>query len=191
MKIGLREIVLVVLLASTPLGAWWFVFRPRDARNQELLEQIEAKQEKLRALNRVTGTIGDLQQEIEGRRKAIGYFQAKLPSEKDIDRVLQEIWRLAEASQLITKSIRTVARRTNAPAGGPREQPVTIQLEGDFVGFYTFLQALENQPRIMHIGRMTLTKFEKGDEGDIQASFEMSVFFEQEGKGAACPPKNS
>ena len=37
-------------------------------------------------------------------------------------------------------------------AGAHSEQPILMNLEGDFRGFYTFLQALERQPRIMRIG---------------------------------------
>jgi Tfp pilus assembly protein PilO len=188
MKLSLREAVLFVLLVSIPVGAWWFVFRPRNARNAEMLKQIETKQKRLRALNRVTGTIGNLQKEIAARKQAIDYFQAKLPNEKEIDKVLQEVWRLAEANSLMTKSIRTLSRSGssgNRDAAGPREQPVAVQLEGDFIGFYTFLQTLENQPRIMRIADMNITKLDKDGEGRIKASFEMTVFFEQEGRERA------
>ncbi len=191
MKFGLREIIFVFLLASIPVGAWWFVFRPNNARNAEIIKQIEARQEKLRALNQVTGTIGDLHKEILSRKKAIGYFQTRLPSEKEIDKVLQEIWRLAEANQLTTKSIRTLSRKNDAPtsANAPREQPIVVQLEGSFMGFYAFLQALENQPRIMRIRKMKLKTSEKLSEGHVQIGFEMCVFFDRKSKRSKCPSK--
>jgi Tfp pilus assembly protein PilO len=185
MRFGLRETIFVVVLMCIPVSAWWFVLRPMNERKAEMIKEIEANQEKLRALNRVTGTIGDLQKEIEARRQAIDYFQAKLPSEKEIDRVLEEVWRLAETNRLITKSIRTLKRKQSSltSGGGPSEQPIAVQLEGDFHGFYTFLQALENQPRIMRIQEMSLGKLRDAPEGSVKASFEMFVFFEPDNEG--------
>jgi len=192
MKFGLRESVFMVMLVSLPLGAWWLVFRPQNARNEHMTAQIEAKQKKLRALNQVTATIGDLQKEIAAQEDAFRYFQKKLPNEKEIDKVLQEIWRTAELNELKTKSIRTLTRTGNGAAAspdGPHEQPIAVQLEGRFTGFYTFLQAIENQPRIMRITKMSLKTEEKDNDGNVVANFEMSVFFEKEGKGKEWPSK--
>jgi Tfp pilus assembly protein PilO len=188
MKFGLRELVLVALLLSLPVGAWWFVFRPRNARDAEIREAIAGKQRKLQALNRATATIGDLQHEIASLQEAIRFFQSKLPSEKEIDRVLQEIWRMAEASHLATKSIRTLERsqskRFTSTRGPHAEQPILIELEGDFLGFYTFLLALESQPRIMRIQDMTLQKTKsKSNQGKVHATFVVSIFFERNGNG--------
>ncbi|HAU36610.1 MAG TPA: hypothetical protein DCX07_02695 [Phycisphaerales bacterium] len=184
MKFGLREIVFVLLLMGIPLAAWWLDFRPTNKLNAEIMAEIETRQEKLRQLNRATGTIGDLEREISSLQNAIKFFQSKLPNEKEVDKILQEIWKLAEQNKLATKSIRTQQRRLDtADAAGPHaEQPITVQLEGDFQGFYAFLLALENQPRIMRISQMRLKKLQKASEGQIQATFEMSIFFEKSGK---------
>ena len=183
MKFGPREVVFLVILLAIPLSAWRFVFRPLNAQNAEMRREITAKQEKLKTLNRATGTIGNLQKEIAALGKAVAFFQAKLPSEKEIDKVLQEAWRLAEANKLITKSIRTLDRKNSAfttPTGLHREQPIAVQLEGEFMGLYAFLQALENQPRIMRIRQMKLSKLAKAPQGHVHAEFTMSVFFEKE-----------
>jgi len=182
MKFGLREIVFVVLLMGIPVVSWWFVFRPQNAQCQEMRAQIEAKQARLRELNRATATIGDLRDRIGKLEKAMAYFRSKLPSEKEIDKVLQEIWRLAESNQLRAKSIRTMDRTKGPTAfasnGEFCEQPIAVQLEGGFLGFYAFLQALENQPRIMRIQKMDLAKPRSGVQGDMQVDFNMSIFFE-------------
>ncbi|MCD6378470.1 MAG: hypothetical protein J7L99_06445, partial [Planctomycetes bacterium] len=91
MKFGIREVVFVVLLAAIPVGAWWFVFRPADARNAEMLKQIKTKQQKLRELNKATATIGDLKVEINSFKEAINFFRAKLPTEKEMDQVLKGV----------------------------------------------------------------------------------------------------
>ena len=189
MKFGLRELVFVLLLMAIPLGAWWFAFRPRDAMDATMLRQIEAKRAKLQELNKTTATIGDMQREIASLEKGIAFLQAKLPSEKEIDKVLQEVWRLAEANRLTTKSIRTTSKNPQlvfaASDGSQAELPIEMKLEGNFLGFYAFLLALENQPRIMRIRKMTLSKPPTGEEGAMQAEFEMTVFFERLAKEKA------
>ena len=185
MKFGVREIAFLVVIAATPVAAWWLVFRPGNARNQAMLMEIESRQAKLRELNRATGTIGDLKVEIASLEEAIEFFRSRLPSEKEIDKVLGEVWRLAEANSLSTKSIRPI--KTSAPAflsktGGPyAEQSLSMKLEGPFTGFYGFLLALEAQPRIVRIQEMTIEKPAKGKEGTVNAACKMSVFFERSG----------
>lgn len=192
MKVGLREILFVILLLAIPVGAWWFVFRPANIQHSKMREQIAAKQEKLRKLNRVVGTVGELQKEIDSLKKAVAFFRSKLPQEKEIDKVLQEIWRLAEKNKLITKSIRTISgcKRTDDfyASSSHAEQPINILIEGDFKGFYSFLQDLECQSRIMRISKMKLAKpktnrTKKVKNGYIQADFEMSLFFERSEEG--------
>ena len=180
MKFGVREILFALLLVGIPAGAWWFVLRPANIHQDVLREEVQAKQEKLQKLNRLIGSVGSLKKEIASLEKAIAFFQSKLPSEKEIDKVLQEIWRLAMHNSLISKRIRPQPRAKESfyTTGGQAEQPIVIELEGDFSGFYAFLQALEAQPRIMRISQMGLLKHPKAPEGHIKASFNMAVFFE-------------
>jgi Tfp pilus assembly protein PilO len=192
MKLGLREVIFILLLMGIPVAAYAFVFRPQNLRNAEMLRQIEARQERLRELNTATATIGDLKKEIASLEEAVRFFQSKLPNEKEMDKVLREIWRLAEANQLMAKSIRTLPVSDQAAASaGPHEQPITVKLEGDFRGFYGFLQSLENQPRIMRISKMTVGKLKDAPEGQVQVDFDMSIFFDRAGKEDPCPPKKS
>ena len=184
MKLRLRELVFLLLLVAIPLGSWWIVFRPRNAREAEMTRQIALKQAKLQQLNQTIGAIGDIQGEIKSLEKGIGFLRSKLPTEKEIDKVLQEVWRLAESNQLITKSIRTLDKPDVSYAAGTShaEQPIAMKLEGDFRGFYAFMIALENQPRIMRIKKMTLTRPDRSAQGFMQANFEMTVFFDRSDK---------
>ena len=190
MKFGPREIVFIVLLMVIPVGAWWFVFRPQNASNAEMRRQIEAKQAKLRQLNETIGTIGDLEKQIDELTEAVQYFQSKLPSEKEVDKILQEIWLLAKSNKLNPKSIRTLKKQSGkegfvTESSDQAEQPIKVRLEGNFRGFYAFLLALENQPRITRIREMHLKKPQNGPKGHIESEFEISIFFERNSKEEA------
>jgi Tfp pilus assembly protein PilO len=179
----LRQVVFVFLLVGILVGSWFLVFRPRDVWDTRMRQQIDAKQKQLQKLNRATATIGDLKAEIAELEKAVTFFHSKLPSEKEIDKVLEELWRLAENNNLAIKSINAMRRGQSSPfimAGGPHaEQPIRMKFEGDFIGFYGFLLALEAQPRIMRIQKMTLNRTDAA-RGLVTVEMEMSVFFEQQ-----------
>ena len=181
MRFGLREGILAVVLMAAPLVAWWWIFQPQNAEATQMRDQIEAKQAKLQDLNHATATIGDVKQRIDKLENAMEFFHSKLPSEKEIDKVLKGMWRLAESNHLKAKSIRTLDRTKSgisAGVSGHREQPILVKLEGNFLGFYRFLQALENEPRIMRIHQMSLARPRQGEEGNMEAEFTMTIFFE-------------
>ncbi len=183
MKFGKRELLLLALLAAVPIGTWWFIYRPHNDYEAELIHEVEAKQQQLTRLNQATATIGDLREEISSLEEAVGFFRSKLPSEKEIDKVLQDLWLLAEQNELTTKSIRTIARNQSTTlteeGGWHAEQPIQMRLEGDFIGLYSFLLELENQPRIMRILRMNVGVPRDGPPGHVEAEFVLSIFFEQ------------
>ena len=187
MRFGIREIVFILLLGAIPLAAWWFAFRPGNARNAEMMRQIEARQAKLRELNKARATIGDLESEIKSLQGAIEFFRSKLPSQKEMDKVLQEVWQLAEANHLTTKSIRTLkpgqSTTLTDPNGPYAEQPISIQLESSFMGFYGFLLALERQPRIMRILDVDIRELSPARPGRVAVNCLVCVFFERSGAG--------
>ena len=65
------------------------------------------------------------------------------------------------------------------------EQPLKVELEGNFEGFYEFMLALENLPRITRIFDLKLKKISqlsgpKKDDlppGSVSAEFTLSIYF--------------
>ena len=188
MRSGPREIVFIVLLIVIPLGAWRYVIQPRNTHAEQIHRAIEAKQDELKALDRTKATIGDLKKEIAQLSEAMAFFQSKLPNEKEIDKVLHSLWQLAKSNELVTKGIRTKDRKkpseTSLTSSQHCDQPIAMQLEGNFTKFYTFCQDLEDQPRIMRVSEMKISQAADAPEGFIQVELTMSVFFEaDDGQG--------
>jgi len=182
-----RQGAFILMLLGIVLGAWYFMFLPRDREDRQMRLAIAAKQRQLQKINRATATIGNLE-EISNLDKAIQFFQSKLPNEKEMDKVLEEVWRLAEANDMATKGI--YATKSNGispfvPAGATQvEQPIKMEFVGDFMGFYGFLLALEAQPRIMRVREIKLEPDASNNsdvkKGQIRASLMMSIFFENQ-----------
>lgn len=181
MRFGYREIVFVALLIAIPSGTWRYVIRPRNARAEQIHQAIKAKQEELKALDRTRDAIGDLKKEIAELSEAMAFLESKLPNEKGIDKVLHSLWQLAKSNELVTKGIRARDRKESGVFSlrSPHcDQLITMQLEGNFMKFYAFLQDVEAQPRITRIREIKITEAKDAPEGFIQADFTMSVFFE-------------
>ena len=92
---------------------------------------------------------------IDELSSAIKFFEQKLPQEKDVGDILQQVWDMAKTNSLQSKTVKPDKAET-----GPNysELPIQMSLSGDFKGFYAFLQQLERMPRITRVTNMALSK---------------------------------
>ena len=174
MKLGIRELVFFVVMLALLGSSYYFVFTKANLKKQGLLGEIRGKQTALSNLQAATAGIEDLNRKIEELQQAITFFESKLPQEKEVDKILKEVWQMAEANSLQTKTIKTL--RTER---GPNysEQPIELSLQGDFNGYYSFLLQLEKLQRITRVTQMNLQKISDRD-GEMNASMTLSIFFE-------------
>jgi type IV pilus assembly protein PilO len=177
MKLGLREMIFLGAMLTLLGSAYFFFFNKVNQRRSALQADIALKQKTLDEVQRSTAGIDDLKGKIVELQKAIAFFNSKLPREKEIDQILKQTWRMAESDSLATKSIKTLKSRK---AAGYSEQPIEIDLSGDFNGFYSFLLQLEKLPRITRVTDMHLSKI-NGQDGQMRARMTMSIFFEPDG----------
>jgi Tfp pilus assembly protein PilO len=186
MKPSPREIIFALVLLAIPMAAWMLEFAPRQLRQKELKKQIASKQIKLDKLfekKQLSGAIGDLRDQIAQGKEAVDIFRSRLPDEKDVDQIVREVWRLAKSNDLSPTSLRTIPHRKDkqfTDRTGPHgEQPVLIQLEGNFKGLYSFMLDMESQSRITRVRQMTLKTPGKDHIGEVSATIEFSIFFER------------
>src|SRR5216110_1977268 len=136
MKFGIREIIFVVVMLGLLGSTNYFVFSKANKRKADLMADIRTKQQALSNFQQATAGIDDLNRKIDELQQAITFFESKLPQEKEVDKILKEVWQMAEANSLQTRTIKTLKSER-----GPNysEQPIQMSLSGDFNGFYTFL----------------------------------------------------
>jgi Tfp pilus assembly protein PilO len=181
MKLGFRELLFVCVIVGLLGCTYLFVFKKSQARRAELRAEIERKQTALTNLTQATAGIEDLTKMVNDLEQAIKFFDSKLPQEKEVDQILKEVWQLAEANQLQTKTIKTMKADPNA---GYSEQPIMLAFSGNFYGYYSFLQQLEKLPRITRVTKMDLKKMNDRD-GFMEADMTLSIYFEPESKVAS------
>jgi len=181
MKLGIREVVLVAVLLALLAGSYVFIFQKVNAQRQKLLDETSQEQQTLQDVRQATANIDDMSKKIAQMQKAITFFQSRLPAERDVDKMLKEVWQMANSNNLTTSTIKTLVSSHNVNYS---EQPIQMSLIGNFDGFYSFLQQLERLDRITRVTGMRLQRID-GDNGKMQAQLTLSIFFTPAQDGVA------
>lgn len=186
MRFGIREAIFLIVLLAVPAVSLFYVFQPRNEEIRQALDEINVKQARLDRLEAVTRNIDDIGLAIEQGRESVDMVEAKLPSERDVEGILDEVWHITHRNRLTVKSVKT---NKPAPAAGYRELPLDIVVEGEFDGFYQFLLELENLPRITRVHALHLERAGRTAQADtaphaMKAEFTLSIYFEPDGTDA-------
>lgn len=179
MKLGTRELIFLVIMIGVMGCAYLFIQRINGTR-QTLLADTVHKRQVMLSVTEATRGIENLTSKLDELKKAIVFFESKLPREKEVNAILDQVSRMAGGNSLQCKSVKTLK---SAKAAGYSEQPIEIALSGNFYGFYSFLLQLENLPRITRITRMDLSKID-GRDGEMEAKLTLSIYFEPDAAAA-------
>ena len=173
---GLRKAVFFALLTGVAVLGHQYMIRPANKHLAEAKARVETKMAKLTEFERATAAAEDLTKQLAQLQEAISFFESRLPPKSQIHEVLEQVTVIAQKQGLKPKTIRTLTKKNNS---GCIEQPLKMELEGNFKAFYSFLLELEKLPRIMKIRELELDKM-TDNEGQIAADFVVSIFFQHE-----------
>ena len=181
MQFGPRTLIFVILLLVMPIASYWFLFKPLQERVDSAKTEIQEKTQQLSALRTALAGSSSMKGDIEELRKAITFLESRLPEEKEMDKVLKEVWQLAEKHGLTTKSVRSLKVSQGANYS---EQPIRMVINGRLKdGFYPFLWEVEHLPRLTKISEMKIDADEK--TGRVTADFVLTIYFESGGQKVA------
>lgn len=173
MTSGIRHLIFFVLMIGMAYASWAYMIRPANAALSGERREVEQRRARLVELDRAKGTASDLDSQLKRVEEAIQIFESKLPPKSEIHRVLESVTLIAQKQGLTAKTI-SALKTTNR--NGYIEQPLKMELQGDFNSFYAFLLELERMDRITKIRELTLKK-KSQFEGQTEATFIMSIFF--------------
>jgi len=174
MTSGLRKVVFFVLLLGVAVVGYQYMIKPANKRLAEAKGRVDTKLAKLSEFEKAASAAEDLTKQLEQLKEAIEFFESKLPPKSQIHQVLEQVTVIAQKQDLKPKTIRTLTKKDNS---GYIEQPLKMELEGNFSSFYAFLLELEKLPRIMKIRELKLEK-KTDNEGQVGADFIVSIFFQ-------------
>jgi type IV pilus assembly protein PilO len=169
-----RKAVFFVLLLGVAVVGYQYMIKPANEHLAEVKNRVDVKFAQLAKFQQASAAAEDLSKQLEQLQEALGVFESRLPPKSQIHEVLKQVTVIAQKEGLEPKLIRTLKNKNNS---GYIEQPLKMELEGNFSSFYSFLLELENLPRIMKIRELKLEK-KKADDGRISANFIVSIFFQ-------------
>lgn len=155
MKLGIREIAFLLVLAAIPVAAWFFVFEPRNQDIEQSRQEIAKMETTLVRLDQLTREVGDVREAISEAEVRLAEFRQNIPDADEVDDMLAEIHRIGERNSLSIASIRALKQTEDQ---GYAEIPLSMQIEGQFKGLYRFLIDLERLPRIIRVQNLELER---------------------------------
>lgn len=173
---GLRKAVFFALVLGLVVVGYQCMIKPANKNLAEARVRVDMKLAKLGEYEKATAAAEDMTKQLEQLEEAISFFESRLPPKSKIHEVLEQVTVIAQKEGLKPKTIRTLTRKDDS---GYIEQPLKMELEGNFKSFYSFLLETEKLPRIMKIRELEISK-QSSDEGLISTSFVISIFFQHE-----------
>jgi len=194
-KFGPREYVFIGILFVIPAVMSMCVLSPRSLANAQMRDDSAGKRKQLGEFTlireRATQQVSDNIVELE---KAVLHLQDRVPKLANIEKTIGDLSQMARDNGLRTKNIRALpaevqrkpAEPTAPAAQKTAEKPkreykhrvLTMEVKGTFPNFYSFLQAVENYPRIIHVDRVRLLKTEI--QGYVKVKLRLWIFFQQD-----------
>lgn len=169
-----RKVVFFVLLLGVAVIGYQYMIKPANEHLAEVKNRVDVKFAQLAKFQQASAAAEDLSKQLAQLQEALGVFESRLPPKSDIDKVLHDVTVIVQNQSLRSKTIKRLKDKNNS---GYIEQPLKMELVGNFSSFYSFLLELENLPRIMKIRELNIEKQTNG-EGQIAADFIVSIFFQ-------------
>ena len=171
---SLRHLIFFVLIIGMAYVSWAYMIKPANEYLTQERAKMEVQRAKLDELERATVAAEDLSDQLKKIEEAIQVFESKLPPSSEIHTILENVTLIAQRHGLTPKTIKTLKNEENR---GYIEQPLEMELDGNFNSYYAFLLELEKLDRITKIRELKLKKKSKS-EGQTEAKFVMSIFFQ-------------
>lgn len=181
MPSALRQAIFFALLIALPVASYFFVFKPQNTQIEKARKEIEHKQAMLEKLQQATAQADDLARQNQQISQAIESIEARLPDGKQLDEVLRQVSGLTAKAGLRVPTFKRSDKTLTA--GTAMEQPLNIEIAGDFDGFYQFLLDLEQLPRITRIPDFSIVRSDKVD-GEMITKLTLSIYYEGTNKEA-------
>ncbi len=176
-KFGLRELLFLIILIAMPAASYWLVFKPQNREISEAKKEIEHKQLMLEKLDEATAQTQDLEEQNLEIARSIELVESRLPGNKEVEVVFEQVAELARKQKL---DLHRVKRGEPVPSANYMEQPLEMEIQGDFDDFYVFLLQVEKLDRITRMLDLEING-DRDDEGEMTAEFTLSIYFEPEG----------
>jgi len=171
---GKKELILSITLLAVAVIVWFLLWPAYSAMmaNRENLGVWQAKYDEARKLKAVADKIRENYDKLsENSQKAVD----ALTGEADIPSLLTQLEDLTSQNGLILNSINFSPQPSVAPMAGVKTLDIDLNLAGDFNSLMNFIDAVENNLRIMDVSAVN---FQPETGGSLtKYNVKMSVYY--------------
>jgi Tfp pilus assembly protein PilO len=172
MKLGVREILVLMMTLAVLTAGHVLVFVPASMERGDLRADIRIKQRALADLAAATLSAKELDRRADQTRHEILHFTRTLPPEQSAARIVDDFTQAADHNRLSIERIEPLELQ-RLPIYSQR--PVRIRLSGDCAGVYLFLQEMETGAQPARVTQMSLHK--TAQDGEVTADLTIVVYF--------------
>jgi Tfp pilus assembly protein PilO len=187
-KLTLREGVFLVLLFAIVLGQWQLVIVPQEKLRGQLEDDIEAKRGHVETFREIKDAAqGSIKSDIARLNRQIMEIRGRIASMDEQYDIRTGLTRQAKRNHLVVGNVSSSGTPTASSAGPPNENikelVFSIKLQGDYMDFFTFIEAIERMDRLFTVERVVLEQMEikKGQEremrGHVNANMDLKFYF--------------
>jgi type IV pilus assembly protein PilO len=169
-----RSLAITLFVVGMPLICYMVVFRPQNEAIAAARAEVDHKASMLSRLKDETARNSDLAKANEQLSSTVRAIEARLPSGKELDALVKQVSNLAVTAGLQPPTLNMLPP---VQAAEYMEQPIKMEVEGSFKGFFTFLSQVEKLPRITRIHDLKITDVAREDI-EIKAEFSLSIYFQ-------------
>jgi Tfp pilus assembly protein PilO len=180
MKLGLREMFVLMLTLGVLCAGYFFVYVPSSIQWNELRADIRLNQRALADLAIATRNAHELDSNAAAMRREIAHFTQGLPPETKLPEMVEDFSRAARQNHLMVQRIDAQKRMRLAIYS---QQTVRILLSGDCGDVYQFLQQIESSDRTGRLTEMSLHK--ANPDGGVSADLAICLYFSPAPGGGA------
>ncbi|MEC8819047.1 MAG: hypothetical protein VXX30_08140, partial [Planctomycetota bacterium] len=96
-----RQVLFFVILVGVPIGAWAFVFHPRNQAISAARIDVDLKRAQLEELREVEAINADLETTLATLQSALRQLRARIPDAAGVEDVLRRIAEIAQQNRLV------------------------------------------------------------------------------------------
>jgi len=160
---GMMAFIIFVILVVFAYVNYTYVYQPRMQKIEQLDRDIEITTKKIAEGKRIAAKLGALKIEYKALLEKLEFLEVMLPKEKEIPDLLVMIQdTLTEFNvDFSTFTPQNISWEKDRIYG---KLPITMSLTADYFDLITYLDRIENLPRIIDVKELRLTKAGKEAE---------------------------
>jgi type IV pilus assembly protein PilO len=159
-----RALMLLAVIVLVAIAFVFLLYLPKVEEYSTLQKQNDQVLARLQEDRRIAANLPRFKAEYERMKKQLDQALTELPNEKEIPSLLTTIATLAKENGLDVLLFKPEQER---PQGFYAEVPVSLKLLGSYHQVATFFYDVSGLPRIVNIGKVSMT-LGKGGSGNTQ-----------------------